>query len=77
MTQFIEVKDVTAKKELEFPIMLRQMTHKETKEYHLKKLHELILKSLEKNPKQEELSEKQKQKMIEVTWRGDRRRYYY
>ena len=43
--------DVTTKKELQlqFPIMLRQMTDKETKEYHLKRLHDLIIKSQEKS----------------------------
>jgi hypothetical protein len=44
------------------------MTDEETKEYHLKRLHELILKSLEKNPKLDpDPNEQQRQKMY-ATW---------
>jgi hypothetical protein len=52
---------VTNRKELEFPIMLKQMTDKETKEYHLKRLYELSLKSLAKIPHLEEQNQKEKQ----------------
>jgi hypothetical protein len=60
--------------EIEFPIMLRQMTDKETKEYHLKRLHELIVKSREKNPQQEKpkLSKEQERKLMEWMERIER-----
>jgi hypothetical protein len=40
----LEIHTVTTRKELEFPMMVKQMTDKETKEYHLKRLYELSLK---------------------------------
>lgn len=68
--------DVTTKKELEFPIMLRQMTDQETKEYHLKRLHELILKSQEKNRRLEgekpKLSTEQERKIMKWMERIER-----
>jgi hypothetical protein len=72
MTLEIQIKHVTVRKELQFPIMLRQMTDKETKEYHLKKLSELIKKSLEKNPRQEKPSKEQERKMMEWMERIER-----
>ena len=47
----LEIQSATIKKELQFPMMLKQMTEQETKEYHLKKLFELSLKSLERKMK--------------------------
>lgn len=57
--------------QLFFPMQLKQMTDEETKEYHLKKLQELIIKSLEKNPKLEDPNEEQRQKMLAIWTREE------
>jgi hypothetical protein len=43
ITMTLEIQSITIRKELviQFPIMLKVMTDKETKEYHLKKLCEM------------------------------------
>ena len=61
---------MTNQESTHYPIQVRIMTKQETKEYHLKKLYELSLKSLEKNPQQEKPNEEQERKMIEVAWNG-------
>jgi len=50
--------------ELQYPIQLRVMSKKETKEYHLKKLYELSIKSLGKIPQLEDPTYEQKQWFI-------------
>lgn len=45
---------------LQFPIQLKQMTDEETREYHLKKLFELSLKSLGQIPQLEDPTYEQK-----------------
>jgi len=47
--------------ETEYPIMLKQMILQEVKEYHLKKLYELSLKSLGEIPQLEEPTDDQKE----------------
>jgi hypothetical protein len=44
----LEIQHITIRKELEFPIMLKQMTVQETKEYHLKRLERLCKESIKK-----------------------------
>jgi hypothetical protein len=48
MTLEIQFQPVTVRKELEFPVMLKQMTVQETKEYHLKRLERLCKESIAK-----------------------------
>ena len=45
---------ILLRQSLQFPIQVKVMTQKETKEYHLKKLYELSLKSLGEIPQLEE-----------------------
>jgi hypothetical protein len=47
--------------ETQYPIMLKEMTLQEAKEYHLKKLYELSLKSLGEIPQLEEPTDEQKE----------------
>lgn len=54
MTQLIWDREFVDTQELQFPIQLKLMTKEETKEYHLKKLYELPLKSLGEIPQLEE-----------------------
>jgi len=44
-----------------FPMQLKQMSYKETKEYHLKKLYQLSLKSIGQVPQQDDLNEEKKE----------------
>jgi len=44
----LEIKAVSHRRELQYPIMLKVMTKEETKKYHLKKLLELSLKGFSK-----------------------------
>jgi len=62
MTQFIHNQEPTL--ELHFQIMLKVITDEETKEYHLKKLYELSIKSLGKIPQLEDPTYEQKQWFI-------------
>jgi hypothetical protein len=73
MTLQIPIRKEETQTELFFPMQLKQMTDKETKEYHLKRLHELILKSLEKNPRVEleDPNEEQRQKMLAIWTREE------
>jgi len=48
MTQFVLSQH--SAEELQFPIQVRVMTEEETKEYHVKKLYELSIKSLGEIP---------------------------
>jgi hypothetical protein len=45
------INNVLARQSLQFPIQLKKMTDEETKEYHLKKLYELSIKSLGEIPR--------------------------
>ena len=68
----LEIRLVSVRKELEFPIMLKQMTDQETKEYHLKKLFELSIKWREKNPP-EKPNEERDRKEREMLWEMEKR----
>jgi hypothetical protein len=57
----LQIQYATSRKELQFPIMLKQMTEQETKEYYLKKLFELSKKSLGKLPHLGEPNQEQKE----------------
>jgi len=50
-------KSVTAKSELFYPMMLKEMTDEETKEYYRKKYYELSLKWFIKNKTTRRVSE--------------------
>jgi hypothetical protein len=67
----IRIKKFLPKSSLQtlFSIQRKQMTEEQTKEYHLKKLSELSLKSLGEIPRLEELTEEQRQ-WIEGRMRG-------
>jgi hypothetical protein len=65
----LEIQPVTFRRDLQFPIMLKVMTDKETKEYHLKKLYELSLKWREKNPP-EKPNKKRDRFLMEIARNG-------
>lgn len=50
--------------EIQAPMMLKLMSHEETKEYHLKKLEKLSVKSLGEIPQVQEPNEEKKQWVI-------------
>jgi hypothetical protein len=65
-----------ASQELQFPIQIKSMTKEETKQYHLKKLNDLSLKSIGEIPQLEEPTYEQKVwllhrlKQSEESWRS-------
>jgi hypothetical protein len=50
--------------EIQYPVMTKEMSLEETKEYHLKKLEKLSVKALGEIPRIEEPNEEQKQWVI-------------
>jgi hypothetical protein len=56
----LEIQAVTYRKELQYPIMLRQMTDEEFKAYHRKRLEKLFKKSAEQIPQQQSRNQEQK-----------------
>jgi len=55
------VAQLLKRQELQFPIQVNVMTDEETKEFHLKRLYELSIKSIGKIPLLEESSNEQKE----------------
>jgi hypothetical protein len=80
LTMTLEIQPITIRKELEFPIMLKQMTVQETKEYHLKRLERLCKESIKKGTFYHDKDYKfsptfteRERKEMEMLWKMERR----
>ena len=65
----IIIKKTVPKSELFYPMMLKQMTDEETKEYHLKRLFDMSIKWREKNPPEKPNKERDDY-LIDIAFNG-------